>query len=326
MRVREPEKQGQKRRARAPALLICLLELDCMRILVSGASGPIGAALIPDLKASGREVTCLVRGSATGADQIRWDPGQPLSPELVSGFDAVIHLAGESIVGRWTNAKKRRILDSRRQGTGHLAEAVAKAPQRPRVFISASAVGYYGDRGDEVLREGSGSGAGFAAEICREWEAAARPASQAGIRTVQIRIGVVMSGVGGALPKMLPPFRMGLGGRLGNGRQWWSWVSVDDVAGAILHVLTDEKLQGAVNAVAPIPVTNAEFTRTLASVIRRPAIFPMPAFVVGLIFGEMGNELFLASQRVEPTKLAASGYQFRHSELRGALEAILKKK
>ena len=160
------------------------------------------------------------------------------------------------------NAKKQRILDSRRQGTGHLAQAVAKAPQRPRVFISASAVGYYGDRGDEILREDSGSGEGFAAEICRQWEAAARPAAEAGIRTVQMRIGVVMSGVGGALPKMLPPFRMGLGGRLGNGRQWWSWVSVDDVAGAILHVLTDEKLQGAVNTVAPIPVTNAEFTRT----------------------------------------------------------------
>jgi uncharacterized protein len=297
-----------------------------MRILISGASGPIGAALVPTLKTNGWAVVCLVRGSATGADQIRWDPAQPLSPELVSGFDAVVHLAGETIVGRWTDAKKRRILDSRKQGTGHLAEAVAKASQRPKVFISASAVGYYGDRGDEVLREDSGSGAGFAAEICRQWEASARPAAQAGIRTVQMRFGLVISGVGGALPKMLPPFRMGLGGRLGSGRQWWSWVSVDDVAGAILHVLSHEKLEGAVNTVAPSPVTNAEFTKTLASVIKRPAIFPMPAPVVRVIFGEMGRELFLYSQRVEPVKLVASGYQFRHPDLREALEAILEKK
>jgi uncharacterized protein (TIGR01777 family) len=297
-----------------------------MRILISGASGPIGAALVPTLKTNGWAVVCLVRGSATGADQIRWDPAQPLSPELVSGFDAVVHLAGETIVGRWTDAKKRRILDSRKQGTGHLAEAVAKASQRPKVFISASAVGYYGDRGDEVLREDSGSGAGFAAEICRQWEASARPAAQAGIRTVQMRFGLVISGVGGALPKMLPPFRMGLGGRLGSGRQWWSWVSVDDVAGAILQVLSHEKLEGAVNTVAPSPVTNAEFTKTLASVIKRPAIFPMPAPVVRVIFGEMGRELFLYSQRVEPVKLVASGYQFRHPDLREALEAILEKK
>ena len=163
-----------------------------------------------------------MRKAADRPDQIVWDPARPLSPDLVSGFDAVIHLAGESIVGRWTEAKKRRILESRTQGTGHLAEAVAKASQRPRVFISASAVGFYGNRGDEILREDSPSGEGFAAEICRQWEAAARPAAQAGIRTVQMRIGVVMSADGGALPKMLPPFRMGLGGRLGNGRQWWS--------------------------------------------------------------------------------------------------------
>jgi len=280
---------------------------------------------MPALKAGGWTVACLVRGPASGADQIRWDPAQPLSPQSVSGFDAVIHLAGESIVGRWTDAKKRRILDSRKQGTGHLAEAVAKAPERPKVFISASAVGYYGDRGDEILREDKNSGAGFAAEICRQWEASARPAAQAGIRTVQMRFGLVMSGVGGALPKMLPPFRMGLGGRLGNGRQWWSWVSIDDVVGAILHALRHEELQGAVNTVAPVPVTNAQFTKTLASVIKRPAIFPMPAPVVGLIFGEMGRELFLYSQRVEPAKLAGSGYQFRHPELREALETILKK-
>jgi uncharacterized protein (TIGR01777 family) len=296
-----------------------------MRILVSGASGPIGAALLGALKAQGATVTRLVRNSATGNDQIVWDPSRPLSPDTVSGFDAVIHLAGESIVGRWTDAKKRRILDSRSQGTGHLAEAVAKASQPPRVFISASAVGFYGNRGDEILSENSPSGKGFAAEICRQWEAATHPAAKAGIRTAQMRIGVVMSADGGALPEMLTPFRLGLGGRLGNGRQWWTWVSVRDVVGAIQHVLNHNSLSGPVNAVAPNPVTNAEFTRILASVLNRPAIFPIPAFAVRMIFGEMGEELFLGSQRVEPTKLAASGYQFQHPDLKNALKEILQR-
>ena len=299
--------------------------MNPQRILVSGASGPIGAALVPALKAGGATVTRLVRSSAGGPDQIAWDPSRPLSPDLVSGFDAVIHLAGESIVGRWTAAQKRRILDSRTQGTGHLAEAAAKASPLPRVFISASAVGFYGSRGDEVLREDSSSGAGFAAEICRQWEAAAQPAAKAGIRTAQMRIGVVMSADGGALPEMLTPFRLGLGGRLGNGRQWWPWVSVWDVVGAIQHVLDHESLSGPVNTVAPNPVTNAEFTRVLASVLKRPALFPMPAFAVRLLFGEMGVELFLGSQRVEPSRLAASGYQFQHPELGNALKEILQR-
>jgi uncharacterized protein len=299
--------------------------MNPQRILVSGASGPIGAALLPSLKAQGASVTRLVRSSATGKDRISWDPSRPLSPDSVSGFDAVIHLAGESIVGRWTEAKKRRILDSRSQGTSHLAEAIATAPQPPRVFISASAVGFYGSRGDEILREDSPSGEGFAAEICRQWEAAAQPAAQAGIRAAQLRIGVVMSADGGALPKMLPAFRLGLGGRLGDGRQWWTWVSVRDVVGAIQHVLENESLSGPVNTVSPNPVTNAQFTSTLASVLRRPAIFPMPAFAVRLIFGEMGEELFLGSQRVEPAKLTATGYQFQHPDLKNALKEILKR-
>jgi uncharacterized protein len=299
--------------------------LNPQRILVSGASGPIGAVLLPSLKAKGFAVTRLVRNSATGPDQIRWDPSLPLSPASVSGFDAVIHLAGESIVGRWTEAKKRRILESRTQGTGHLAEAAAKASPAPRVFISASAVGFYGNRGDEILREDSPSGEGFAAEICRAWEGATQPAVQAGIRSAQMRLGVVMSAQGGALPKMLPAFRLGLGGRLGSGRQWWTWVSVRDVVGAIHHVLQHESLSGPVNTVAPNPVTNAEFTSILASVLKRPAMFPMPALAVRLVFGEMGEELFLASQRVEPAKLTASGYRFEHPDLRQALKEILQR-
>jgi len=292
-------------------------------ILISGSAGPIGAALVPALKESGAAVTRLVRSAAAGPDQITWDPSRPLSPGLVSGFDAVIHLAGESIVGRWTAAKKRRILESRAQGTSHLAEAVANASPAPRVFISASAVGVYGNRGDELLREDSPPGQGFAAEVASQWEAATQPATRAGIRTAQMRFGVVMSAAGGALPKMLTPFRLGLGGRLGSGRQWWPWISVLDVVGAIEHVLNQDSLSGPVNTVAPDTVTNSEFTGTLAAVLRRPAIFPMPAFVVRLIFGEMGEELFLGSQRVEPARLLATGYRFQYPDLRGALKEIL---
>jgi uncharacterized protein len=293
------------------------------RVLVSGASGLIGSALLPSLQARGSILTRLVRGATTGAGQIPWNPAQPLSPDSVSGYDAVIHLSGEPIAGRWTEAKKRRILDSRSQGTGNLSQAVAKAAERPRVFISASAVGYYGNRGEEILREESPSGGGFTAQICREWEAATHTAAAAGIRTVQMRLGVVMSAGGGALQKMLLPFRLGMGGAMGSGRQWWSWISIDDVVGAILHVLDHDSLQGPVNTVAPVPVTNREFAKTLAAVLQRPAIFPMPAFAVRLIFGEMGEELFLASQRVEPAKLAASRYRFKHPELREALAQIL---
>ena len=295
------------------------------KILVSGSSGLIGAALIPALKSNGYEIACLVRGAASGKDQIQWDPAQPLVPESVSGFDAVVHLAGESIVGRWTEAKKRRIRESRVKGTLRLAEALAQAPQRPRVLISASAIGYYGDRGEETLREDSASGSGFLPEVCREWEDATEPATKAGIRTAQMRFGLVLSRFGGALQKMLPPFRLGVGGNMGSGRQWWSWVDIDDLVGAVQHVIKTETLRGPVNVVGPSPVTNAEFTKTLASVLSRPAILPMPAFAARLVFGQMGDELLLASQRVEPAKLLASGYVFQKPDLRLALSAILKK-
>jgi uncharacterized protein (TIGR01777 family) len=296
------------------------------RILVSGVSGPIGAALLPPFKTRGYEVTRLVRGAVTGEDQISWNPGKPIAPDAVSGFDAVIHLAGESIVGRWTEEKKAKIRDSRVAGTTALAQALAQAKAKPQVFASSSAIGYYGDRGNEFLNEHSAPGSGFLSNVCREWEAATKVASDAGIRTVQMRTGVVLSKKGGALGKMLAPFKLGVGGKIGHGQQWMSWIDVQDMVGAIHHVLKSDLLQGPVNMVAPKPVTNEEFTKTLASVLSRPAIFPLPAFVVKLAFGEMGETVLLGSQRVEPTQLVMSGYPFRFSSLRASLENILKTK
>lgn len=294
-----------------------------MKVLLSGVSGPIGAALLPALSQSGHQLVRLVRGDASGDAQISWDPSKSISPDAVSGFDAVIHLAGESIVGRWTQAKKARIRQSRVLGTRNLTAALAKAAQPPRVLISASAIGFYGDRGDELLREDSASGQGFLPEVCREWEQAVAPANAAGIRTVNIRTGVVLSEKGGALQAMLLPFKLGLGGRIGSGQQWLSWIDVQDVVGGIQHVLNKEAVSGPVNLVAPNPVTNAEFTKTLASVLHRPAVFPMPAFAARLVFGQMGDELLLASQRVEPSKLVSNGYTFQYSGLRKSLQHVL---
>ena len=298
---------------------------DSGRVLVTGASGLLGSALVPTLKARGYEVTRLVRGQASGKDEIRWDSAQPLLPEAASGFDAVVHLAGESVATRWSAAKKTKIRESRVAGTRTLVHALAKAPKRPRVLISASAIGFYGDRGDDVLNEKSPAGAGFLADVCREWEAATQPAVDAGIRTIHIRTGIVLSAEGGALKKMLPPFRMGLGGRLASGRQWMSWIHIQDWTGAVHHILKNDLLQGAVNMVAPRPVQNTDFTETLASVLSRPAIFPLPAFAIQTLFGQMGEEVLLASQRVEPARLVTSGYPFQCSDLRKALEALLKR-
>jgi uncharacterized protein len=294
------------------------------RILVSGVSGPIGTALLPTLKTRGYDVTRLVRGAATGEDQIPWDLARPISPEMVSGFDAVIHLAGESIVGRWTKTKKIKIRSSRVAGTTSLAEALAGAKDKPQVFVCSSAIGYYGDRGNEVLTEQSKPGTGFLPDVCREWEAATQAAIHAGIRTVQIRTGVVLSPKGGALGKMLPPFKMGVGGTIGDGRQWMSWIDLQDMVGAIHHILKSDLLQGPVNLVAPKPVTNAEFTKTLGRVLSRPTVLPLPAFAVKLAFGEMGETVLLGSQRVEPSQLVMSGYPFRFSNLQASLENILK--
>jgi hypothetical protein len=296
------------------------------RILVSGVSGLIGSALLTSLQTRGYEVTRLARGAATDEVQVAWDPAKPIAPGRVSGFDAVIHLAGESIAGRWTKTKKIKIRDSRVAGTTTLAEALAAAPDKPQVFLCSSAIGYYGDRGNEMLNERSQPGLGFLPDICREWEAATQAAVDAGIRTVLMRTGVVLSPKGGALGKMLLPFKMGVGGRIGDGQQWMSWIDIQDMIGAIHHMLNSDLLQGPVNMVAPKPVKNAEFAKTLGSVLSRPAILPMPAFAVKLAFGEMGETILLGSQRVEPAQLVMSGYPFRFSDLRSSLENNLRRK
>jgi uncharacterized protein (TIGR01777 family) len=293
------------------------------RVLVSGVSGPIGAALLPSLEAQGVEIVRLVRGAAKGGEQISWDPSRPLAPAIVSGFDAVIHLAGESVVGRWTEAKKKAIRDSRVEGTGSVATALAQTAAKPEVFVCASAIGFYGSRGDEIVDEGSPPGQEFLPEVCREWEQVSRVAADAGIRTVNIRIGLVLSPRGGALEKMLLPFKLGLGGRLGSGKQWWSWIHVDDIVGAIHQILQTQSLSGPVNLVAPNPVRNDEFTKILASELGRPAVLPMPAFAARLAFGEMARELMLSSQRVKPQKLENTGYSFRFPELRAALDDLI---
>jgi uncharacterized protein (TIGR01777 family) len=255
--------------------------------------------------------------------QIAWDPSAPLLPEAVSGFDAVIHLAGESIFGRWTAAKKSKIRNSRVSGTFNLASALARAREKPNVFVCGSAIGYYGNRGEELLSEESAPGSGFLAQACQAWEEATMPAVQADIRTVHLRTGIVLSPKGGALGAMLLPFKMGLGGRIGDGRQWMSWIDVQDMVGAIHHILKNDLLQGPVNMVAPKPVMNEEFVKTLARVLSRPAILPMPALAVKAVFGEMGEELLLASQKVEPGKLISSGYPFRQRELSKSLQHLL---
>jgi uncharacterized protein (TIGR01777 family) len=293
------------------------------RVLVSGVSGPIGAALLPYLESQGARVVRLVRGPVRGPDQISWDPLQPLSPASVSGFEAVIHLAGASVAGRWTEARKKAVRESRVAGTTHLAGALAKTQSPPGVFICASAIGFYGNRGDELLTETSLAGQGFLPDVCREWEAASRVAADAGIRTLNLRFGLVLTPKGGALGKMVTPFKLGLGGRIGSGQQWWSWIHVEDIVAVIHHGFGSESLCGAVNLVAPNPERNSEFTRVLAAVLRRPAFFSVPAFAARFAFGEMGDELLLSSERVLPAKLQASGYTFRFGELRSALEELL---
>jgi uncharacterized protein (TIGR01777 family) len=293
------------------------------RILISGASGLIGSALVPALESRGNALFRLVRREPSKPNEVQWDPMQSIAPKLVSGYDAVIHLSGENVAGRWSADKKRRIRDSRVISTQNLARALAEAEAKPRVFLCASAIGYYSDRGDETLTEQSAPGKGFLPEVCREWEGATAPASEAGIRVVNLRIGIVLSRNGGALKQMLLPFRLGLGGRVGSGRQSWSWIHMDDLVAAVLHLIEHAGVSGGVNIVSPNPVTNMEFTNTLARILRRPAILPLPTFAARAAFGEFAKEGLLASARVLPHRLLQAGFQFRYPALDAAFKSLL---
>lgn len=298
-----------------------------MNILVTGASGLIGRALTSFLTAKEHRVIRLVRNQPQpGAAEIYWDPSSGV-PDLAAleGVEAVVHLAGENIAERWTPEKKDKIRRSRVDGTRALSAALAALSRPPAVMISASAIGYYGDRGAEPLGEDSPPGVGFLADVCRAWEAATTAASQKGIRVVHLRLGIVLSAQDGALAKMLLPFKLGMGGTLGSGNQYMSWIVLDDVIGVIAHALSTTSVQGPVNVTAPAPVTNREFTATLGRVLHRPTLLPTPAFALRLALGEMADGLLLSGARVEPRRLLASHYQFRYPELEGGLRHLLGK-
>ncbi len=296
-----------------------------MRILVTGSHGLIGSALVKSLADSGHDVVRLVRGPA-GTGEITWDPdGGQLDGSRLHDVEAAVHLAGAPIAEkRWSPDQKQRILASRVVSTDLLARRLAESPSPPAVLVSGSAIGIYGDRGDEIVDEASSLGSGFLADVCRQWEAATEAASEAGIRVVHARTGIVLSADGGALKKQLPLFKIGMGGRLGSGRQYQSWISLDDEVGTLVHLLETAALSGPVNLTAPEPVTNGEFTTTLGTVLHRPSKLTVPKFGLTAAMGhELVEEMLLAGQRVLPTKLEASGYQFRYRELEPALRALL---
>lgn len=293
-----------------------------MKILISGASGLVGSALVRSLQRNGHDIQRLIRAGRQG---VKWDPEtyEIEEPSRLADRDAVVHLAGEPIVGRWSDEKKRRIRDSRVNSTRALSDTLAGLQNRPSVLIVASAVGYYGNRGDETLTEDSAPGDGFLADVCKEWEAAAAPARDAGIRVVHVRFGMLLSPDGGALKAMLTPFKLGLGGRVGSGSQFVSWASVADAVGVIQHAIETDSLQGAVNVVSPTPATNMQLTKALGAALSRPTGIPVPAFAARTLFGEMADALLLASQRVLPGKLTANGYTFRHTDLEQTLRELL---
>ena len=295
-----------------------------MKIAVSGASGLIGSALVPALRDGGHEVLRLVRREARGADEVRWNPAaKTIEAVRLEGLDAFVHLSGENIAdGHWTDAKKARLRSSRVGSTRFLSETLAGLARKPSVLVSASALGYYGDRGDAWLDETAPPATDFFGQLSVEWEAAAAHAAHAGIRVVHPRTGIVLSPGGGALAKMLLPFQLGVGGKVGSGRQYFSWIALDDVVGVIHHLLARSDLEGAVNVDAPEPVTNAELTKTLGRVLGRPTIMPVPAFALRVAFGEVADAL-LASTRMKPARLLATGYRFRFPELEGALRHVL---
>ena len=298
-----------------------------MRILLSGASGFIGSALRRVLEQEGHEVSALSRSAPTDSSAVQWDPDSgELDPVALEGWDAVVHLAGEGIGDRrWNEAHKRRVRDSRIKGTTLLSRTLAKLDRPPAVLLSASAIGYYGDRGDEALTENAPAGGGFLAGVVQAWEESTAPARDSGIRVVTMRSGLVLDGGGGVLKRQLIPFRLGMGGRLGAGRQYWSWITLEDEVRAMQHLL-DADVSGAVNLTAPTPVTNAEFTAVLGRVLSRPAFLSVPPVALEVVLGkEMATEMLFFSQRVVPSKLEGSGFRFRHPELESALRAVLGK-
>jgi uncharacterized protein len=298
-----------------------------LNILITGSTGLIGSALTSYFVKHQHRVIRLVRRLAAGPDEIAWDPlSGTLDKSAIEGLDAVVHLAGANIAsGRWTATKKRRIRESRIAGTRFLSQSLARLFDPPKVFVSASAIGYYGNRGEEELDESSSMGEGFLPELCREWEMATAPAAMKHIRIVIPRLGMVLSGDRGALALMLPLFRLGLGGKIGSGRQYVSWIAIDDLAGIILHAINCETLQGPLNAVSPNPITNLEFSKTLGLVLSRPAVFTVPAFAARLAFGQMADEVLLSGAKVLPARLTQSGFRFSFPQLESALRHILHK-
>lgn len=297
-----------------------------MRVAITGASGLIGTELTALLEDAGDEVVPVVRDRTQAGDTgVYWNPpAGVIETQRLAGVDGVVHLAGENVgAGRWSGARKQSIRNSRVEGTELLARTVASLAPPPRVFVAASAIGFYGDRGDRQLSESDGPGHGFLSEVCGAWEAATTPAREAGVRTVNLRIGVVLASGGGALARMLTPFRLGLGGTVGCGRQYVSWITLPDVCRAIRHCLQSESLSGPVNAVAPTPVTNRELTRALGRALARPTVAPLPAPLVRVLLGEMGTTLLLASTRVTPGRLLADGFAFEHERIDDALAAVL---
>jgi len=303
-----------------------------MKVIVTGSGGLVGRALVRSLLADGHSVTRLVRGGAQqfrapGSAAVEWDPDKgTIDAAALEGHDAAVHLAGEPIAeGRWDDAKKRRIMESRVKGTRLIAETLAGLNEKPRVLVSASAVGFYGDRGADVMREESASGEGFLSEVCREWEKATLAASQAGVRVVHVRIGFVLDGEGGGLPKMLTPFKLGVGGKVGSGQQYISWITLEDLVRVLRRAVEDESLRGPVNAVAPGAVTNEEFTKALGHVLGRPTLLSVPTFALRLAFGEVADAVMLASTRVEPARLREAGFDFKQTEVEAALRSVLGK-
>jgi len=296
-----------------------------MKILVAGASGLVGSALVPALRLQGHEVVTLVRRPPQREDEIAWNPpAGDLEPAVLATTDAIVNLAGENIAaGRWTSERKEALRRSRLDSTRTLVRAMGRAEPRPRVLVNASAVGFYGDRGDEVLTEDSPAGRGFLPELCAEWETEAQAAEPAGARVVRLRLGVVLARKGGALARLLPVFRLGLGGRLGNGRAWMSWIALDDLIRVVDATLTDPRWFGAINAVAPGPVTNGEFTAALGRRLHRPAILPVPRRLLELVYGEMAGATLLASARVMPGRLVAGGFIFRQPDIAAAFRCVI---